>query len=180
MAILTILLYFVLAVAACAFLGYSFLLFSLNDIMIYFSGGVLKYIYIFISAIALLFPIAARKRLKKKWALPIILSAILLIVPVFNLGILKIVEDDLRVFSVEKWDKNENLRIYMLDDLETSYIRNGITDEEAVIDLLGEPTYSYIEGEYMEYYVNHGFIDPIIFYIKLEKGIVVETGKFYS
>ena len=40
----------------------------------------------------------------------------------FNNGILKFIEDDLRIYSREKWDQHRKLRIYMLDDLETDYL----------------------------------------------------------
>lgn len=69
-----------------------------------------------------------------------VLIIVLLITPIFNNGILGYVEDDLRIFSKEKWDKYEKLRIYMIDDLETHYITKGMS-EEFVISLLGESIY---------------------------------------
>ena len=84
------------------------------------------------------------------------------------------------IFSKEKWDKYESLRIYMLDDLDTNYIWKG-ADEEYVIKLLGEPFYIKEKNpRYIEYYVSSGNLDPIRFYIMFEDGEVVETGKRHT
>ena len=117
---------------------------------------------------------------KQKWILPTVLIIVLLITPIFNNGILGYVEDDLRIFSKEKWDKYETLRIYMIDDLETHYITKGMS-EEFVINLLGEPMYVKEDSpRFIEYYISPGYLDPIRFYIMFEDGEVVETGKHHT
>ena len=109
-----------------------------------------------------------------------VLTLVLLIVPIFNDGLIKRVEDDLSIFSKEKWDKYESLRIYMLDDLDTNYILKG-ADEEYAIKLLGEPFYIKEENpRYIEYYVSSGNLDPIRFYIMFEDGKVIKTGKHHT
>ena len=68
----------------------------------------------------------------------------------------------------------------MLDDLETDYLYKGRTEED-VKYLLGEP--DFISGENSqryEYFVNPGFLDPIMFYVHFENGVVVETGKRHT
>lgn len=112
--------------------------------------------------------------------MPTVLIIVLLITLIFNNGIWGYVEDDLRIFSKEKWDKYEKLRIYMIDDLETHYITKGMS-EEFVISLLGEPIYvKEASPRSIEYYISPGYLDPIRFYIMFEDGEVVETGKHHT
>ena len=177
--IITIIMYMLLVTVGFASMLHNILWFSLDDITNCFYGGILKYMFILIFLSTLIFPVLLRRKFKKKWNLPALMLALLLTVPVFNKGILKIAEDDLRIYSKEKWDKHKDLRIYMIDDLETNYIRKG-SREEYVISLLGKPnTIRKGEKKTIEYYVNTG-IDPVRFYITFENDAVVETGKYYT
>ena len=183
--ILTIIMYSLLAFIRLVYIaGYTFsgLLtgFGGGSIITDYCSGILIYIFSVIWVISLGLPILKRKKFKKKWILPMVLTLVLLIVPIFNDGLIKRVEDDLSIFSKEKWDKYESLRIYMLDDLDTNYIWKG-ADEEYVIKLLGEPFYIKEENpRYIEYYVSSGNLDPIRFYIMFEDGKVIETGKHHT
>ena len=177
--LITISLYILLALIVCAIGFYWLFTFAFDDILNYY-GGILKLIFILIMVAGIVLPIIKYRKHQQKLILPVVLCLMVLITPIFNNGILKLVEDDLRIYSKEKWEKHRNLRIYMLDNLETHYLYKGKT-EEAVKKLLGEP--DYVTGENAqryEYFVNPGYIDPIIFYVEFENGVVVETGKYHS
>ncbi len=177
---LTVFLYAVLALLTVVGVAYWVCLIFFNDMVNLYHGGVLRYIFLFILFAGIGLPILKYRKYKQKWILPTVLIIILLITPIFNNGILGYVEDDLRIFSKEKWDKYEPLRIYMIDDLETHYITKGMS-EEFVINLLGEPMYVKEDSpRFIEYYISPGFLDPIRFYIIFEDGEVVETGKHHT
>ena len=176
----SIILYVLIAAMVCVLLPYQLFMLACDDIVNYFYGGILKYIFLFLLLSIFILPVALRKKFSKKWNLPAIVLALLVVVPLCNNGILKIIEDDLRIFSREKWDKHEDLRIYMLDDLQTNYIFKG-QSEERVIGLLGEPSSTTNNGKkIIEYYVNPGYVDAVRFYIVFEDGVVAEMGKNYT
>ena len=174
------LLYTTLALVVCAVGLYWFMVFTLNDIVNYYCGGILRFVFLLIILIGITLPILKYRKHGQKWVLPTVLIIILLLTPIFNNGILKIAEDDLRIFSREKWEQNEHLRIYMLDDLETHYLHKATTVEH-VIELLGEPDFvSGDNSQRYEYFAGSGFMDSIMFYVQFENGFVVETGKLYT
>ena len=81
-------------------------------------------------------------------------------------------------FSQEKWNNNERLRKYMLDDLEQNHGIIGKTDKE-IVDLLGEPIYiSDEQNNKYEYYVGESIIDPYGYQIEFENNIAVDTTLF--
>lgn len=173
-------LYILFAIIVCVIGSYWLLAFVFDDVLNYYYDGILKLIFILIMIAAIVLPIIKYRKYQQKYILPIVLCITMLIVSVFNNGILKFVEDDLRIYSREKWEKHRNLRIYMLDNLETHYLYKGKT-EDAVKKLLGEP--DYVTGENSqryEYYVNPGYIDPVMFYVEFENGLFVECGKYHS
>ena len=178
--LITISLYILLTLIVCATGVYWLFTFTFDDILNYYYGGILKYVFVLIMILGIILPIIKYRKYQQKWILPIVLCLMVLITPIFNNGILKFIEDDLRIYSREKWDQHRKLRIYMLDDLETDYLYKGTT-EEHVKCLLGEP--DFISGETSqcyEYFVNPGFMDPIMFYVHFEDGVVVETGKRHT
>lgn len=178
--LITISLYLLLTLIVCATGVYWLFTFAFDDILNYYYGGILKYIFILIMILVIILPIIKYRKHQQKRILPAVLCLMVLITPIFNNGILKFVEDDLRLYSCEKWTRHEKLRIYMLDDLETHYIYKG-QKYEYVKNLLGEP--DFISGESSqryEYFVNPGFMDPIMFYVQFEDGVVVETGKRHT
>ncbi len=177
---LTVFMYTALALVTVVGGLYWVNLIFFNDIVNLYHGGVLRYIFLLILFAGIGLPILKYRKYKQKWILPTVLIIILLITPIFNNGILGYVEDDLGMFSKEKWDKYESLRIYMIDDLETHYITKGMS-EEFVVNLLGEPMYVKEDSpRFIEYYISPGYMDPIRFYIMFEDGEVVETGKHHT
>ena len=75
-------------------------------------------------------------------------------------------------FTREKWEDNEKLRLYMIDDLEEQYKITGKTEKQ-VIDLLGIP--QYIDDNMYEYYVGDSMIDPYGYQIEFENDIAINT-----
>ena len=178
--LIVILLYILLAIIVCTVGAYWLFAFAFDDVLNYYYGGILKVFFILIMIAVIVLPIIKYRKHQQKWILPVVLCLMMLITPIFNNGILKFVEDDLRMFSKEKWEQHRNLRIYMLDDLEEYYLYKGKT-EESVKDLLGEPDYVAVENvQRYEYFVNPGYIDPVMFYVQFENGVVVETGKRHT
>lgn len=178
--LIVISLYILLAIIVCTVGAYWLFAFAFDDVLNYYYGGILKVFFILIMIAVIALPIIKYRKHQQKWILPVVLCLMMLITPIFNNGILKFVEDDLRMFSKEKWDKYETLRIYMIDDLETHYITKGMS-EEFVINLLGEPMYVKEDSpRFIEYYISPGYLDPIRFYIMFEDGEVVETGKHHT
>ncbi len=178
--LIVILLYILLAIIVCTVGAYWLFAFAFDDVLNYYYGGILKVFFILIMIAVIVLPIIKYRKRQQKWILPVVLCLMMLIIPIFNNGILKFVEDDLRLFSKEKWEQHRNLRIYMLDDLEEYYLYKGKT-EESVKDLLGEPDYVTVENvQRYEYFVNPGYIDPVMFYVQFENGVVVETGKRHT
>lgn len=176
----TIALYILLALIVCATGVYWLFTFAFDEILNDYYGGVLKYVFIVIMILGIILPIIKYRKNQKKWILPMVLSLIVLLTPIFNNGILKFVEDDLRIYSREKWDRHKALRIYMLEDLETDYLYKGQT-EEYVKYLLGEPDFiSGEESQRYEYFVSHGYMDSIMFYVEFKDGAVVETGRWHT
>ena len=172
-------LYILLAIIVGVVGIYWLFTFTFDDILNYYYGGILKLIFILIMVAGIVLPIIKYRKHQQKWVLPAVLCLIVLLTPIFNNGILKFVEDDIRIYSREKWERHRNLRIYMFDDL-NERIYKGVT-EERVKDLLGEP--DFVAGENSqryEYFANPGYMDPIMIYIEFEDGLVVEFGKYHS
>lgn len=177
--LIVISLYILLAIIVCTVGAYWLFAFAFDDVLNYYYGGILKVMFILIIIAVIVLPIIKYRKHQQKWILPIVLCLMMLITPVFNNGILKFIEDDLRIYSKEKWERHKNLRIYMFDDLDKRIYKGR--SEEDVKYLLGEP--DFVEGENSqryEYFVNPGYIDPVMFYVEFEDGLVVEFGKYYS
>ncbi len=107
-------LYILLALIVCATGVYWFFTFTFDDIISHYCGGVLRVIFLIIILLGIILPILKYRKYRQKWVLPLVLSFIMLITPIFNNGILKFVEDSLEIYSKDKWEDNEYLRIYML------------------------------------------------------------------
>ena len=153
----------------------SFLLYLMSDMFKYLGNGILVYITGFIYVLAFVLPIIFRKRISKYLSMPLsfvvftILSV--LIVSFVFVGARSYISS----FSQEKWNNNERLRIYMLDDLEERHKIVGKTNEE-IINLLGEPTYiSDVKNIKYEYYVGESIIDPLGYQIEFDNNIAVKT-----
>ena len=174
--VVLIFMYILLTVVA-GFVGVYWLsLFVFDDIINHYCYGILRYVFLLIIVAGIILPILKYRKYKQKWILPLVLIIITLVTPVFNNGILKFVQDNLEIYSQEKWENNEYLRIYMINDLETNYVIKG-RNQEYVKSLLGEPDLvSGDNSQYFEYYAGVGFMETIMYYVRFENGIVVETG----
>lgn len=169
-------LYILLALIACATGVYWLVTFAFDDIINHYCCGILRAIFLIIIILGIILPILKYRKYSQKWILPLVLSFVMLITPIFNNGILKFVEDSLEIYSKDKWEDNEYLRIYMLSDLETNYLLKGRTPEY-VKNLLGEPDFvSGDNSQYFQYYAGVGFMETIMYYVRFENGVVVETG----
>ena len=179
--ILTILLYCVLVLVTAGVGLLGFLYFMWNDILRYYGDGILKPVYGLIAVLGIILSIVIFAKNKKRWILPVVLSISIVCSLSVCIGINECVKYSLSSFSVENWGKYKYLRLYMLDDLQNRFTFEGAT-EESVLELLGEPTFV---GEFdgkkaLKYHVATDLIDAIGFYIVIEDGIVVETGKYQS
>ena len=120
--VVLIFMYIVLTVVVGFVGAYWLILFAFDDIINYYCYGILRYVFLLIILAGIILPILKYKKYKQKWILPMVLIIIILITHVFNSGILKFVKDNLEIYSQEKWENNEYLRIYMINDLETNYV----------------------------------------------------------
>ncbi len=156
----------------------SFLIYLMSDMVRFLGNGILVYTTIFIYVLTFVLPIIFRKQISKHLSLPLsfIVFTILSVVVVgcILVGAKNYISD----FSQEKWDNNERLRKYMIDDLEENYGIIGKTDKE-IVDLLGEPIYisDDLNIKY-EYYVGESIIDPYGYQIEFENNIAVNTALF--
>ncbi len=154
----------------------SFILHMMSDMFRLLGDGILVYITAFIYALAFALPIIFRKRISKY--LPLALSFIVFtIISVVVVGFIIVgAKGYISEFGRKKWDNNERLRIYMIDDLEKTYGVEGKTDNE-IIDLLGQPTYIIIDDQNKkyEYYVGDSMIDPLGYQIEFENNVAVNT-----
>lgn len=176
--IIAIFLYLLFVLTLCTVGRYWCFVYVFHDIIRYYHGGILKYVFFLILLTGMILPIVKYRKHKQKWVLPMAMTLILLITSVFNMGILWLVEGGLKTYSKEKWEEYRQLRVYMIDDLEMRYLYDGNT-EEYVKTLLGEP--DEITGEEFkryEYYVSPGFMDVIMFYVQFENGLITKTGKY--
>ncbi|MDO5397637.1 MAG: hypothetical protein Q4G33_06885 [bacterium] len=74
-------------------------------------------------------------------------------------------------FTKTKWERNEQVRIYMINDLESKHEIIGKSEQE-IIDLLGKPSNVAEYGlKTYEYYIGDDLIDPYTYNIGFENGI---------
>lgn len=156
----------------------SFLLYLMSDMFRFLGNGVLVYIMVFMYALAFVLPIVFRIRISKHLSLPlsfIVFTILSVVVVGCVLGGAKSYISD---FSQEKWNNNERLRKYMIDDLEENCGIIGNTDKE-IVDLLGKPIYisDTLNIKY-EYYVGESIIDPYGYQIEFDNNIAVKTTLF--
>lgn len=94
---------------------------------------------------------------------------------IVNSGIYLGITGYLSDYSRKKWDRYENFRIYMIDDLQKEHQLIGKSEEE-IIELLGEPARKPDSGpRRFEYYVGDSMIDPYVYEIIFNNGIVENT-----
>ena len=156
----------------------SFLIYLMSDMVRFLGNGILVYTTIFIYALTFVLPIIFRRQISKYISLP--LSFIVFtILSVAVVGcILGGAKNYISDFSQEKWNNNERLRKYMIDDLEENHGIIGKTDKE-IVDLLGEPIYiSDAPNIKYEYYVGESIIDPYGYQVEFDNNIAVNTTLF--
>ena len=112
----------------------SFLLYLMSDMVRFLGNGVLVYITVFIYVLTFALPIIFRKQISKYLSMPLsfIVFTILSVVVVGCMlgGANNYISD----FTQEKWNNNQRLRKYMIDDLEKNHGIIGKTDKE-IVDL---------------------------------------------
>ena len=150
----------------------------MSDMFRFLGNGILVYIAIFIYVLAFVLPIVFRKRISKHLSLPISFIVFTILSVVVVGCILGGAKNYISDFSQEKWNNNERLRKYMINDLEESHGIIGKTDKE-IVDLLGEPIYisDALNIKY-EYYVGESIIDPYGYQIEFENHIAINTTLF--
>ena len=162
----------VLILAWSAILFATFILWLISDVFRLFGNGMLMYVFAFIYALTFIIPIIFRKRIVKY--IPLVLSfAVCTIFSVIIVGFVLVgAKSYISVFTQEKWDNNEQLRSYMIDDLEEKHQIVGKTKDE-IIELIGEPTYSY--DNFYEYLIGYDIIDNIGYQIEFEDNVAKNT-----
>ncbi len=145
---------------------------------------VVTMLIIIIEFVAIASPFYLKISHPKRPFISILLSiAVLTVSFLTSVGFTKYYSD----FTQEKWMQHKDLRYRMIDSLESQYTLEGMTDDE-IIELLGEPDYEQegynvknIPSQYFyEYYVGDGFMDPIIYRVIFENGIVVNISMLHT
>ncbi len=153
----------------------TLILWLLSDAFQLLGNGVLIYIFGGVYALAFILPLIFRKRILKHLSIPLALIISTIIAVIFASIIFLLATGYISSFSREKWDNNERLRHYMIEDLENKHKIIGKTKEE-IIDIIGEPSYtSDKNGEIIEYYIGFSMIDPIGYEIQFENNIATKT-----
>ncbi len=156
----------------------SFLIYLISDMVRFLGNGILVYTTILIYTLTFALPIIFRKQISKHLSLPLAFIVFTILSVVFVGCILGGAKNYISDFTQEKWNNNERLRKYMIDDLEQNHGIIGKTDKE-IVELLGEPIYisDSLNMKY-EYYVGESIIDPYGYQIEFENNIAVNTTLF--
>lgn len=173
----TALLYLILALAWFVIVVIFLFAFAFSTLLQHFWNGGLVVVFGCFAILVFVLPIIFRKKLSSNWMKP---TAMLVLTGVFCLtsyGILNVATEYVSSFNRATWNHNEELRIYMIEDLERNYQLVGKTEQE-VRSLLGEPAnISEYHGKTFEYFINSGFMDPVTYDIRFENGIVKSGAK---
>lgn len=176
---INIILYIILAVVWLGILFATYIVFATDLMVDQVGGGALKaaFISVYICACAAAVLIAVRGKFKARLAVPLILLIVMFSAVALNAAIYNAVEHNISTYSRQKWDENEELRFYMIDDLEDKYQLTGKTKKETV-DILGEPTNvaEYGGREIFEYYIGSDGLDSFIYVVSFENGAAVSVG----
>lgn len=178
--LVSIFLYITIILAWVGVLEVFELTYIISQIMRYLNEGILVKIFVLIyfctfAAQVMIFK-KGKSYIKKPFKILLcIIAAIVINTVIFNIGWIYISD-----FSREKWDNNEILRIHMIDDLEEKYQIIGKSERE-VKDILGNPAYvedrnaGGLNGKLLSYYIGMNIIDPYMYDIILENGVVIQT-----
>jgi len=156
----------------------SFLIYLISDMVRFLGNGILVYTTILIYTLTFALPIIFRRQISKHLSLPLSFIVFSVLSVVVVSCILGGANNYISDFTQEKWNNNERLRKYMIDDLEQNYGIIGKTDKE-IVNLLGEPIYisDELNNKY-EYYVGESIIDPYGYQIEFENNIAINTTLF--
>lgn len=169
-------LYIILVALGCGIACASLIFFMVDGFVNQFGNGLLKAVFVTIYLCAIAATIAIGKKKKAGLALPLCLTIAALSAFMVNGIIYNAAGLYSSVYSREKWDENEEIRFYMIDDLEKKYDSVGMSKAE-VIEILGEPDAisEYGGWEVFDYYLGYGddMIDPYTYNIRFEDGIAV-------
>lgn len=178
-AFINIILYIILAAVWIWILFATYIVFATDLMVDKVGGGALKaaFILVYICACAAAVLIAGRGKFKARFTVPLILLIVTFSAVALNAAIYNAVEHNISTYSGQKWDENEDLRFYMIDDLEDKYQLTGKTKKETV-DILGEPTNVAENGgrDIFEYYIGSDGLDSFIYVVSLENGAAVSAG----
>lgn len=168
-------LYIILVITCAVIFFTTFVFIQFNGIVKNFVNGILINVFLTSYICAVILAIMFRKNLKTNWVMPLILTLCILFAAFFNAVTYNIIQNHVSTYNRQNWDNNENLRIYMIEDLEKQYQFIGKTETE-VTDFLGHPAnISYYSGKRLEYYIGNGYIDPYTYDIIIENNIVADT-----
>ena len=153
----------------------TYLLWLLSDAFRLLGNGMLVYAFAFIYALAFVLPIIFRKRLAKYFPLPLSFILFTILSVVIAGFVFFGARGYISSFSQEKWNNHEELRHYMLGDLEQKHSVIGKTEKE-IIELIGQPTYIIKDKTVTyEYFIRFSMIDEIGYQIEFENGIATDT-----
>ena len=167
--ILSVILVFFWAVIFAA----TYLVRLLSDLFRYAWGGTMPYLFALLYLLAFLIPILLRKRLNGILSMPAAMVLSTITAAATALILLAGVRTYMSDFTPTKWEKNPQLRTYMLEDLEQDHSLVG-KSEEKIAALLGEPT-DILSETVWEYYIGPGFMDPYGYRITFENGVVASS-----
>lgn len=180
--VISVLCYIVFAVIwlGIAFSGFLAFSFDFNE-LIPFS---VKIVFVIAALVMVTFPLYSKLHHPKRACIAVVLPVVLVICyGLTRFGIVSYYSD----FTHEKWIEHQYQRYLMIDSLESQYTLEGMTGDE-IIELLGEPSVAQagygvkeIPSQYFyEYCIAQGLMDPLIYRIVFENGIVVKTVYIYT
>lgn len=174
---------YILFIATWLFIGFIGLLmfcFDFNHVMPF----AMKIVFIILYFAFVTFPVYSKISHPKRAYAAIIATIIyILTVTLTYIGF----NSYYSVFSSKKWLRCKDQRHLMIDSLESQYTLKGMNGDE-IIELLGKPESAQagpntenIPTQYVyEYYIAEGWMDPIIYRIVFENGIVVMQSKTHT
>ncbi|MEG2584114.1 MAG: hypothetical protein RSA27_06380 [Oscillospiraceae bacterium] len=177
--IITAILYLILAFVWFMILWASWTIFNFSSLLQHFWNGGLIFVFGFLAILVFVFPFIFRKKLSANWMKPTAMLVLTGVVCLTSCGILNITKIYVSNFNRATWDNNAELRIYMIEDLESEYQLIGKTEQE-IKTLIGEPSnISEYKGRTFEYVISSGFMDPITFDIRFKNGVATRCEKIH-
>lgn len=138
----------------------------------YFSNTLFRICYVVIPIIILLLPVILKFVLKREFYQSVVLSLIsvpiyFILIYMINFGISSYMEK----FTLEKWEKYQDLRYLMIDDLEKQYHFAGMKKEEA-LEILGKD-YEYENRIY--YFIRSAWLRSYYYCLEYDENGTITT-----